>query len=696
MPDTASDRPGRLAVCCIPIGAILTALGAVVILGWLLQAPALVRLAPGFAPMVFNTALCFVLLGAVLAVPARAAWRARAQVLAGAAVALFAGLVLAQDLFAVDLGVDHLFSGAWLEDPRPHPTRMAPTTAIAFVLAGVVLVMTNVPRRGILLYLAELAVLAIVLVALLAVCAYAFSIDFLLGWYPYQRMALHTALGFLLLSAGLWLNLHHSRLFREQVLLKEDLRILHAGAVILVLTAIASGVVTFVAFERQVEDTLKRGLELLLHNRVDTFRTALDQGVLATEAIATRPTIRRELARLRTAHGQPDAVVFLNQAVGSSLPLGFSAVALHDPHGRAVVQAGWFASDPALRVRLNHPPGAELLWSGGLVLRVQRSIIEAGKPLGTVITERRLGQIDRLFQDIRGLGETGEMAVCAVRGDGMVCLPTRLRPEVFALDRRIHGQLLPMSRALDGFTGVVAAIDYRGARVIAAHGPIPLTGLGLVVKIDADELYRPVLDDSRYGLPLMAALLGAGLLLLWRQVRPLARQLLESQRQVRELSLTDELTGLRNRRGFMMLAEAELALARRMQRPLLLFYADLDGLKDINDTWGHAEGDRAIRDTAAVLRRTFRDADILARLGGDEFAALAFGNDEGSADTIVRRLQSNVEELNGTAGRRYRLALSVGTVRCEPASRLPLDELLAQADMEMYRVKQARRAARRN
>lgn len=695
MSDTAPDRPGRLAVCCPPIGAILAALGTMVIAGWLLKNPVVVRIAPGFAPMVFNTALCFVLLGAALAAPVRVAWRERAQSLLGVAVALLAALVLAQDIFPLDLGIDHLFGDDWLNDPRPHPTRMAPTTAVAFVLAGVALVLTRSRRGGALPYLIELMAYGIGLIGTLALCAYLFGIDFLRGWYLFQRTAPHTAAGLVLLSIGLWINLRQSRQFREQIAAKEDLRILHTGGAVLAITAIVTGVVSFVAFERQIETTLRRGLELLLQNRVDTFHTAIEQGAYITSAIATRPAVRREMARLRAAPARAESLAFLDQAVKNFLPLGFSAVALHDPGNRTLAQAGRFAANPSFRVDLPDPTGAEILWANGLVLRVRLPISDNGQRLGTVIAERRLTQVERLTEDIRGLGETGEMAVCAARGDKIVCLPTRLKPETFVIERRMHGQLLPMGHALAGESGVTATLDYRDELVIAAYSPVAHTGLGMVVKMDADEYYEPIREQLWYGLPLVIGLITGGLALLWYQIHPLARRLVQSQEEVRALSLMDELTGLRNRRGFFTLAEAELTLAHRMRRPLLLFYADLDGLKHINDTLGHTEGDRALRDAAAVLRRTFRDADILARLGGDEFAVLAFGDGEGNADGIRRRLQANVEELNATTGRRYQLAMSVGTVRSEPSSRLPLEELLAQADAEMYCAKQQRRTLRK-
>src|SRR5205085_6171671 len=120
--------------------------------------------------------------------------------------------------------------------------------------------------------------------------------------------------------------------------------------------------------------------------------------------------------------------------------------------------------------------------------------------------------------------------------------------------------------------------------------------------------------------------------LLIRAVRCAAKQY-TLQTELGNLALQDELTGLYNRRGFLALAERQLKLARRSGRSLLLFFIDVDGLKDINDAFGHGEGDAALKCTAEALETTFRDSDVIARFGGDEFAALAIeasGQSEGS------------------------------------------------------------------
>ena len=177
----------------------------------------------------------------------------------------------------------------------------------------------------------------------------------------------------------------------------------------------------------------------------------------------------------------------------------------------------------------------------------------------------------------------------------------------------------------------------------------------------------------------------------------IARDITERKRaeaRILELTLTDELTRLHNRRGFFTLAALKLSLDRRLQRGLLLLYADLDNMKSINDSLGHAEGDRALQDAADILRSTFRDSDILARMGGDEFVVLALRNTPQAPEATIARLQEDLDRFNLTSGRPYALSMSVGAVLLGPESTQSIEEILSRADAEMYRVKQQRRTRR--
>ncbi|HXC61386.1 MAG TPA: GGDEF domain-containing protein [Nitrospiria bacterium] len=161
------------------------------------------------------------------------------------------------------------------------------------------------------------------------------------------------------------------------------------------------------------------------------------------------------------------------------------------------------------------------------------------------------------------------------------------------------------------------------------------------------------------------------------------------ERELRSLALTDDLTGLNNRRAFMALAGQQLKVARRSEQGLLLFFADVDNLKEINDTYGHQEGDLALIHAADALERTFRDSDVIARLGGDEFAVLALEASCENRDAILRRLEKNLRESNRNESR-YQLSVSVGMSRFDPNHPVPLGKLIANADEAMYEEKKSR------
>jgi diguanylate cyclase (GGDEF)-like protein/PAS domain S-box-containing protein len=167
----------------------------------------------------------------------------------------------------------------------------------------------------------------------------------------------------------------------------------------------------------------------------------------------------------------------------------------------------------------------------------------------------------------------------------------------------------------------------------------------------------------------------------------------QKEERLRTLSLLDDLTGLYNRRAFLAMAAEQCKAARRQERDLLLLFIDIDAMKWINDTLGHLEGDRAIRDVAAVLRSTFREADLVARLGGDEFAVLAEGGAR-DADALVRRLRDRLEGVNDArVAASYRLSLSIGGASLETEDAASLEELLARADARMYLDKVGRSRA---
>jgi diguanylate cyclase (GGDEF)-like protein len=163
------------------------------------------------------------------------------------------------------------------------------------------------------------------------------------------------------------------------------------------------------------------------------------------------------------------------------------------------------------------------------------------------------------------------------------------------------------------------------------------------------------------------------------------------QEKLREMSITDELTGLPNRRGFFAVAQQQMKIANRTRGKLALLFADLDEFKSINDTWGHGKGDEALVSIADIFRKTFRESDLIARMSGDEFAILLLNTPEENFGIIRQRLQKNIDEYNERAGATFSLAVSIGMAVYDHEQPCSIDGLLQQADARMYEQKQQRK-----
>ncbi len=161
---------------------------------------------------------------------------------------------------------------------------------------------------------------------------------------------------------------------------------------------------------------------------------------------------------------------------------------------------------------------------------------------------------------------------------------------------------------------------------------------------------------------------------------------------LQSLSLVDELTGLYNRRGFLAVSDQHLSDLHRNKKTPVIVYADLDGLKQINDSFGHREGDRALTKAADILKETFRNSDILGRLGGDEFVVLAAIDPDEDAQSLTLRLQEAFEATNSLRNRPYDLSASIGIAHFGDNNNHSIEELMAEADRAMYAEKRSKRS----
>jgi diguanylate cyclase (GGDEF)-like protein len=162
----------------------------------------------------------------------------------------------------------------------------------------------------------------------------------------------------------------------------------------------------------------------------------------------------------------------------------------------------------------------------------------------------------------------------------------------------------------------------------------------------------------------------------------------QAEEDIGVLSLTDVLTGLRNRRGFFVHAEHTYKVGQRQHVPSAVIFADIDGLKHVNDEFGHDVGDRLIRDAARVFRSSFRGTDVVARLAGDEF--VAFTLDDEQPDSVLQRIRRNLDAFNLMEERPYQVSLSTGIVQCDPASDMNLSDYLGMAEQQIWEHKRRR------
>ncbi len=212
--------------------------------------------------------------------------------------------------------------------------------------------------------------------------------------------------------------------------------------------------------------------------------------------------------------------------------------------------------------------------------------------------------------------------------------------------------------------------------------------------VDAITLRTPVVEELRVDRRAVAASW------LFHQAAPTADGLAVTVRDVssrkrdelrlRKACLTDDLTRLYNRRGFMALAEQHLRVARRQGKDTVVMYVDMDDFKQLNDRYGHAAGDRALMAVSRLLQNTVRDCDVVARMGGDEFTILALDADRLGARAIQKRLDERLALFNASGELPMALSLTVGHTCVRPSDTASVSELLARADQLLYARKRRR------
>ena len=674
------------------MGALLVALGVTVMAGWLLHVPSMVQVKAGLVPMVFNPALCFTLSGlAIVQMRATGPRAQRLRLCIGAALVLLCGLSFLEALFDLDLGVDLARLHTWLDYGNTRPGRMAPNTALGFMLIGATVLLVDRIRRKRHALAVILLTFGVLAIGLTGLAGYLLAPDLLFGWARSARMALHTASGMIVAAIGLWLAWSQGEWFQSRRFFREDEKIRFLGATILFVVTVTVGLTGFVLLQTSLEKTVENNLESIARNRKPWF-DATARIAIRFASTSARLAGLDDAAAAALAQSGTAADARFQELANRLAREGFRGIVLEDAAGKPLHTVGRFAAVPEIAAPLDRDGRSLLVWDGEMVLRSVVPLQAGGKDIGRLVFDMATPQLAASLFNAAYLGETGEIAACIQASDDLLCFPGNRHAAPFRVKPRFAtGHPLPVEYALAGRSGVVYTLDYRGENVIAAYAPLA-PGLGYVVKQDTKQAYAGIRADLGRGAPVILLIAVFGAFLLNSQLHPLAERMRESELALTKLAQYDNLTDLPNRFLFMDLLGTAILRSRRSGHAMALMFLDLDGFKQVNDTLGHAAGDQLLIEFARRLTAVMRRTDTAARLAGDEFTVILedLAHPEDDVRLVADKILASVREPFDLDGGHARVTVSMGAVIHQASvASVDIEQLLHRADQGMYAAKQA-------
>ena len=316
------------------------------------------------------------------------------------------------------------------------------------------------------------------------------------------------------------------------------------GILILTTITLLAGFSVYLVMEHQSRTVLGQSLSILLSQK----EKALAQEVGQSQGIGSQATLTYQHPLIQAAlevnqyPNQKTAQENLEHIAAVLKNRGFLAVSIFDLNGQALVQLGQPLINAALQLPLQTPYPSSLLWDDQFILTATFDVLDKGKSVGRIVTQRAMPQLTKAFTTTNTVGETSEILLCkGLEKDSrqMRCFLNGFRGEqsLEQQPRTIGGVPLPMDHALNGKTGIILAKDYRGEPVVAAYTPAGTLGLGMVLKIDQTEFYKPITSQLKYIMPLLVLLVLVGVALLRLLVMPIVRGLIHSEHAAKTANL---------------------------------------------------------------------------------------------------------------------------------------------------------------
>lgn len=405
---------------------------------------------------------------------------------------------------------------------------LSPTAASAFLLGG--LILAAIPwatNSGIRILLLQLQLLLLCVLSLLGTGARILNqvIGFPLFEFNGRSYALDwvSVIGFALFCAGTGFTLLRSPGFRAYYRQRQDRQVFAMGVSLLLIVATATWLVGVSTFASQTMPLLRNTLQSALAANAGVFVHAIQH---VNEVVEQDPQIAGLKRLVRAGTSSTELAAELQRTLDANRTSGMAAIWVRNAQGVTLAAAGERAPSEENRVRVGSRTW--LFWNAAYWAEV---LVPLGPPSagqGTIVVQIRIDPINHALNVNNGLSNSGELVVCASRGDNVDCYPTRLNNRAFSTPKSINGQLLPMAHALDGKQGFGLFRDYRNRSVIAAYAPLPELRLGIVQKVDTGDINDLLLDQLSLSALLIGLLVLAGAIFLYHRVRPVVSKLADT------------------------------------------------------------------------------------------------------------------------------------------------------------------------
>ena len=347
--------------------------------------------------------------------------------------------------------------------------------------------------------------------------------------------------------------------------IRDNRKISIIGGLLLLGLTLTTGIAVYSAMRQQIESVLGRGLSVALQGKALLIENQIQKGLENTRTLTLRPFLIQSIQQLNAQPENDHALHDLERNVSALPEAGFSAVVVRDLHGNVLSQVGRFSERHNQSIPLNKFPDTDIIWDKQFILRTTMDFLDNNKQrIGSITTEIKLPQLTRRFSEIRSVGKTGEFILCAPPASSkheMACLISQIDGVKFTQLMHItEAGTLPISLAFDGKNGVIAVKDYRNVPVIEAYAPLRQIGLGMILKLDEEELFKPINEQLKVIILYLAGLIIAEILLLnW-----FVQKLIKSEREARNAKEIAEQISLE-------LSQKEIELRERLKEITCLY-----------------------------------------------------------------------------------------------------------------------------